>query len=108
VNRRAFIAALGSAAVWPLVARAQQPAMPVVGYLAVGAGDSDSRLFDAFRRGLSETGFVDGTDVSIEQRVGDGRADQLPAFAADATTHCGPGGERSTALNGDGKGVCGS
>jgi putative tryptophan/tyrosine transport system substrate-binding protein len=59
----------------------------VVGYLAVGAGGRESGILDAFRRGLSETGNIDGKDVLIEQRVGDGKTDQLPAFAADLVNH---------------------
>jgi putative tryptophan/tyrosine transport system substrate-binding protein len=66
-----------------VVARGQQLAVPVVGYLAVGAGGRESGILDAFRRGLRETGYVDGKDVLIEQRVGDGKTDQLPVFAAD-------------------------
>jgi ABC-type uncharacterized transport system substrate-binding protein len=81
VKRRDFIARLGGAIVaWPLVARAQQPSIPVIGWLgATTAGPSVER----FRSGLSETGFVDGHSVKIEYRWAEGRYDQLPALAAD-------------------------
>jgi putative ABC transport system substrate-binding protein len=80
MKRREFIAGLGSAAAWPLAARAQQP---VVGYVAAGGGNRDARLLEAFRRGLNELGYSDPNDVLIEQRVGRGQIEQLPAFVAD-------------------------
>jgi putative ABC transport system substrate-binding protein len=68
MRRREFIAGLGSAAAWPLVARAQQRAMPVVGYLYTGSSGPTAHLTEAFRRGLRQTGFVEGRDVTIEYR----------------------------------------
>src|SRR5258708_32709270 len=84
MRRREFIGLLGGAAVtWPLGARAQQPAMPVVGYLS-SLTQADSVHFDAaFRRGLSDMGYVEGQNVSIEYRWITDRDDALPAMAAD-------------------------
>jgi putative tryptophan/tyrosine transport system substrate-binding protein len=80
-NRREFIAGVGSAAVWPLVARAQQPAMPVIGYLGGRSPNSDE--FAGFRQGLNEAGFVESQNVEIEFRWTDGEYDRLPALAAE-------------------------
>jgi putative ABC transport system substrate-binding protein len=83
VKRREFIAGLGSAAAaWPLAARAQQRAVPVVGYLVPGTPDFDLNL-TGFRQGLAETGFVEGRNVAIEYRYAGGHLDRLPALAAD-------------------------
>jgi len=84
MRRREFILALGSAAAtWPLAARAQQPALPVVGFLRSTPSASFDHLVAAFRQGLSETGFVDGRNVVIQQRWAEGRDDRLPALLAD-------------------------
>jgi putative tryptophan/tyrosine transport system substrate-binding protein len=82
VNRREFIAGIGGAAASPLVARAQQPAMLVVGWLDITAASTTNRLA-AFRLGLSAAGFVEGRNVSIEYRFAEDQIDRLPALAAD-------------------------
>jgi putative ABC transport system substrate-binding protein len=84
MNRREFIGLLGAAAIiWPLTAQAQQAAMPVVGYLSARAGNDDPQLVTAFRRGLSETGYVEGRNAAVEYRWAEGHNDRLPALAAD-------------------------
>jgi putative ABC transport system substrate-binding protein len=80
VIRREFITLLGGAAVWPLAAHAQQPAMPVIGFLHSGSANPPHK---AFARGLIETGFIDGDNVRIDYRYAGGHYDRLPALAAD-------------------------
>jgi putative tryptophan/tyrosine transport system substrate-binding protein len=85
MKRREFIAGLGSAAAWPVVARAQQARMPVIGWLGIErpTGALGERLLPPFRKGLGETGYVEGRNVAIEFRDAAGQYDRLPALAAE-------------------------
>src|SRR6516225_6749950 len=84
MRRRTFIAGLGSVAAWPVVAQAQQPAMPVVGYLSGQSADDDYKYITAaFLQGLKEAGYVEGQNVAVEYRYAEEQLDRLPAPAAD-------------------------
>ena len=83
MRRREFITLLGSVAVWPLQARAQQTALPAVGFLNTVSAVPFARMADGFRQGLQEVGFAEGQTVTIEYRWAEGHIDQLPALAMD-------------------------
>jgi putative ABC transport system substrate-binding protein len=83
VRRREFITLLGGAATWPIAARAQQPAMPVIGFLAVGTRSDIDLASPGFTQGLREAGFIEGRNVGIEYRWAENQIDRLPALAAD-------------------------
>ena len=83
IGRREFITGLGSAAAWPVVARAQQAGMPVVGWLAGQSPESEPEVLPAFRMGLAETGYVEGRNVIVEYRGAENDNDRLSALAAD-------------------------
>src|SRR5262252_10713368 len=84
MNRRVVMALIGgAAAVWPRAARAQQPAMPVIGFLSSLSQEQTTHLVAALRRGLNEIGYVEGQNLAIENRYADGQYDRLPGMATD-------------------------
>jgi putative ABC transport system substrate-binding protein len=83
MNRRELIAGLGGAAAWPLTARAQQPAMPVIGYLNASTPELNAGSVAALRRGLNQAGFIEGRNLTIEYRWAEGHLERRPALAAD-------------------------
>src|SRR6516164_2750412 len=83
IKRRAFISLLGAAAAWPLAARAQQPTIPVIGYLSGATFETMREYVAAFRRGLADEGFFEGRNVAIEYRWTENYDDRLPALATD-------------------------
>ena len=83
MRRRHFIAGLGGAMAWPLTARGQQPAPPVVGFLTVATAEGYAPYAAAFRQGLKEAGFVESQNVAIEYRWANGSYEQLPKLAAE-------------------------
>jgi putative ABC transport system substrate-binding protein len=88
MKRREFIAGLGGAAAWPVVAWAQQPAMPVIGYLGTQSAEVDyTNVTVPFFQGLKETGYVEGQNVAVEYRWAENQYDRLPALAADLVRH---------------------
>jgi putative tryptophan/tyrosine transport system substrate-binding protein len=87
IERRTFIAGLGAAAAWPLAARGQQAALPVVGYLGTESPALFTRQVSAFQQGLGEMGYAEGRNISIEYRWSEGRPDRLRPLAADLVSH---------------------
>jgi len=83
MRRRRFIAVLGGAVAWPLAAHAQQPAMPLVGYITAGTPEASANAVTQFRKGLSETGFVEGRNVTIEYRWAQNELARIPGLVAD-------------------------
>src|SRR6516162_3904138 len=83
MRRREFITLIGAATAWPFAARAQQPAMPVVGFLGAGARGPLREQIAAFQEGLKESSYVEGQNVAVEYRFAEGQYDRFPALASD-------------------------
>jgi ABC-type uncharacterized transport system substrate-binding protein len=83
MTRREFIALVGAAAAWPLATSAQQPTLPVIGFMSARSPEDSAHLVAAFRRGLSESGFIEGQNVAIEFRWARGHYDSLPELATE-------------------------
>jgi putative ABC transport system substrate-binding protein len=83
MRRREFVAGLGATAAWPLAARAQLPASPVIAFVGAGSADALAGYSAAFRKGLGENGYVEGQNISIEYHWLEGQYDRLPALIAD-------------------------
>ena len=84
IKRRAFITLLGGAAVaWPLAVRGQQPAMPVIGFVHLTSLETNRENLTTFRRGLEDTGYIEGKNVAIEYRWAQGRNERFPALLAE-------------------------
>ena len=103
MRRRELITLLGGAATWPLVARAQQAAIPAVGFMSGRSPEDSARIASAFRQGLADAGFIEGQTVNIEYRWANGDSDKLPALAADLVNRkvavlVGVGGDVSAAV----------